>query len=78
MHSAARHLADHFRKQAPKEFGKTFWYNCVYFVTYQEQTATIEEFLPRKFLKYVNNNGNICTTGEQSAKLEFQELSEKA
>ncbi len=41
MHSAARHLAEYFRKQAPKEFGKTFWYNRAYYVTYQEQPATI-------------------------------------
>ena len=49
MHSAARHLADHFRKQAPKEFGKTFWYNCVYFFFFYTQ---VKSFTKTNYLRH--------------------------
>ena len=57
MHSVARLLAKKFERNAPSTFGKCFRYNRCYYTMYDGEHATIEEFVPGSFTKYINNNG---------------------
>ena len=58
MHEVARYITKKFKNTASKfSFGKTFNYNKVYYTNYNGEPATIEEFIPGVFVKYINNNG---------------------
>ena len=61
MHEVARYIAKKLQAKAAPSYGDTFKYNKVFFTTYDGEPATIEEFLPGHFIKYVNNNGACCT-----------------
>ena len=61
MHEVARHLTKKLQKSAPSAFGETFHYNKVFYTTFQDQPATLEEYIEGAFVKYVNNNG--CSAG---------------
>ena len=65
MHTVARNLAYQFGKRCPREFGKTFQYNKIYYGVKQGIPVTIEEFVPGCFKKYVNNDGT-CLLQTQS------------
>ena len=66
MHEVARHLTKKFKSQAPKEMGKCFQYNPVYYTTIKEQPATVEEFVPGHFVKLINNDGKRAKLPEQA------------
>lgn len=57
MHEVARHLTKKFKAKAPKEMGECFQYNHVYYTTINDQPATVEEFVPGRFAKLINNDG---------------------
>ena len=66
MHEVARHLTKKFKSQAPKEMGKCFQYNHVYYTTIKEQPATVEEFVPGHIVKLINNDGKRAKLPEQA------------
>ena len=66
MHEVARHLTKKFKSQAPKEMGKRFQCNHVYYTTIKEQPATVEEFVPGHFVKLINNDGKRAKLSEQA------------
>ncbi|XP_066924623.1 eukaryotic elongation factor 2 kinase-like [Clytia hemisphaerica] len=60
MHSLAKNLAESFTRSITSiKFG-TVSYNEVYFGILDGKVITVEEFASGKFVKYVNNNGEIC------------------
>lgn len=60
MHTAARQITKCFASKVPSNFGTCFEYNKVYYTTYNDQPATIEEFVEGNFMKYINNTGKVC------------------
>lgn len=66
MHEVARHLTKKFKSQVPKEMGKCFQYNRVYYTTINEQPATVEEFVPGHFAKLINNDGKKAKVPEDA------------
>ena len=45
----------------PFQFGKTFHYNNVYYgKTGSTEVVTKEEFVPGKFVQYINTSGSQC------------------
>lgn len=76
MHAVARQLAKQFSSNAPKQFGQCFHYNHVFFTQFNEP-ATIEEFVPGDFIKYINNNGGCCSLARDN-NAEQKELCLKA
>lgn len=50
----------------PHQFGECFEYNRCFYTTFQDQPATIEEFVPGSFAKMINNNGKIISLPEDS------------
>ena len=64
MHSAARQLTKQFSIKALSNFGQSFYYNRVFYTKFEEEPATVEEYVPGKFVKYINNNGECCSTPE--------------
>ena len=77
MHAVARHLAKKFALNAPTEFGACFQYNCCYYTTYNGRPATIKEYVPGLFVKYVNNDGKCVNPGDECND-EYREFFEKA
>ena len=66
MNTLAQYMAKSFQETAEKvsisfHFGETFHYNSVYYGTIDSsESVTIEEFIPGKFVKYINNDGCQC------------------
>ena len=60
MHSAARRVTNSFACEVPSNFRAYFKYNNVYYTRYNDQPATIEEFVERNFMKFINNAGEVC------------------
>ena len=65
MHTVARHLTKKLSTKIPTEFGQCFWYNQVFYTQFQDEPATIEEFVPGNFTKYINNNRESYSCPEQ-------------
>ena len=77
MHEVARHLSKGFSLKVPTEFGKCLSYNHVFYTKYKDVPATVEEFIPGTFMKYVNNDGNRTIPPEASSN-ECKEVYAKA
>ena len=77
MHAVARHLAKKFERNAPTKFGECFKYNRCYYTMFDGEHATVEEFVPGSFAKYVNNNGN-CVPVPEDATQDLKDLFLKA
>ena len=67
MHAVARHLAKKFERKAPSKFGECFKYNRCYYTMFDGEHATIEEFVPGSFAKYINNNGKSVVIPEDAS-----------
>lgn len=75
MHYLARNFASQLKERIAKdeitEFGQTFVYKKVFMgKTDDEEFVTIEEYIDGNFVKYINNNGDICDGGEICDKAE--------
>ena len=57
MHAVARNITQRFSSRVPSSFGDTFSYSKVFYSVLDELPVTVEEFVPGKFQKYVNNDG---------------------
>ena len=77
MHAVARHLAQKFEINAPTKFRECFKYNWCYYTMFDGEHATLEEFVPGSFAKYVNNNGN-CVPAPEDVTQDFKDLFLKA
>ena len=77
MHAVASHLTQKFALEAPTEFGAYFKYNRCYYTTYNDRPATVEEYVPGNFVKYINNDGTFTYTHDGCSD-EYKELFEKA
>lgn len=77
MHSAARQLTEQFSNKVPSHFGRCFHYNRVFYTKFEDEPATVEEYVPGNFLKYINNNGECCSAPEKCTN-EYKELFLKA
>ena len=77
MHEVARPLTKKFKAQAPKEMGECFQYDHEYYTTINDQPATIEEFVPERFAKLINNDGRRANLPED-ADDELKDLLAKA
>ncbi|XP_078350666.1 myosin heavy chain kinase B-like [Oculina patagonica] len=77
MHAVARHLAKKFERKAPSTFGECFKYNRCYYTMFDGEHATIEEFVPGYFVKYINNNGK-CVPVQEDANQNLKDLFSKA
>ena len=77
MHAVARQLTKQFCSKVPNQFGQCFQYNRVFFSQFEDEPATIEEFVPGNFIKYINNNGECCSL-QQKCTAELKELRLKA
>ena len=77
MHSVARHIASKFKRSPPSTFGQCFTYNRCYYTSFDGQPATIEEYVPGDFTKYINNNG-VCFTVPEDASQVLKDLYEKS
>jgi hypothetical protein len=77
MHEVAKHFAKKMSKKVPGTFGNTFFYNKVYYTKFEEQHATIEEYINGNFVKYVNNNGH-CVLPPESSTQDEKVIYEKA
>ncbi len=49
LHTVAWNLTYQFSKRLPREFGKTFQYNKIYYGVKNGIPVTIEEFVPGNF-----------------------------
>ena len=66
MHHLARNFASQLKEKVKKEklagFGATLRYRKVFLGKMSDGNyVTIEEFIVGDFVKYTNNNGDICT-----------------
>ena len=77
MHAVARQLAKSFKSKAPSQFGKCFEYNRCFFTRYNDQPATVEEYVPGVFSKFINNDGQCMVPPEDSGS-QCKELYSKA
>lgn len=77
MHAVARHLTKGFSLKVPREFGQCFKYNKVYYSSLNGKPVSVEDFVPGKFAKYVNNNGK-CVAAPESSSSESKEIYAKA
>ena len=75
MHAVARHLTKQFCSKVPSQFGRCCNYNGVFFTQFDE-AATIEQFVPGKFIKCINN-GECCSLAQEGS-AELKELCLKA
>ena len=62
MNALSRNLASKMSIDAPKEFGESLRYNKLYFGKVNGEVVTLEEYLEGKFIKYVNNTGEVLTS----------------
>ena len=66
MNTLAQYMAKSFQEAAEKasilfHFGETFHYNSVFCGKIGSvESVTIKEFIPGKFVKYINNDGSQC------------------
>ena len=69
MHSLAKYYASLMEKEssAHKEFGESFRYSKVYLARSEGQLVTLEPYLEGKFIKYINNDGEIIVSGNEVA-----------
>lgn len=58
MHAVSNYITNVFSKKIPSEFGRSFTFNTAYYAQFENEPVTIEEFVPGKFTKYVNNDGS--------------------
>jgi hypothetical protein len=77
MHEVARHVTKGFSVKVPEEFGECFSYNHVFYTQFKDTTATVEEFIPGAFMKYVNNDGE-CIHPPGNSSSECKEVFAKA
>ena len=77
MHSAARQLTEQFSNKVPSHFGRCLHYNRVFYTKFEDEPATVEEYVPGFFFKYLNNNGECCSAPEKCSN-EHKELFLKA
>ena len=77
MHEVARHVTKGFSMKAPGEFGECFSYNHVFFTKFKDTVATVEEFIPGAFMKYVNNDGE-CVHPPETCSSDCKEVFAKA
>ena len=77
MHAVARHITKGFSLKVPPEFGECFKYNKVYYSCLNDKPVTVEDFVPGKFAKYVNNNGK-CVAPPENSSNETKEIYAKA
>ena len=65
MHTLAQNIANQMTKYIDKEFGEPFSYDDMYLGKImstdnaEQGFVTIEKYIEGKFIKYVNNNGNV-------------------
>ena len=52
---------------AHEEFGESFRYSKVYLARSEGQLVTLEPYLQGKFVKYINNDGEIIVSGNEVA-----------
>ena len=69
MHNLVRNFAAWLEQEITtrgivKKFGPTFKYNKICYGISAGEDVTVEEFVPWKFDKYINNNGDICSQRE--------------
>ena len=69
MHSLARNFASQMKDKIIKEqiegFGQFFEYRKVFMGKMDDgKYVTIEEFIDDDFVKYINNNGKLCESGD--------------
>ena len=69
MHAVARHLAKKFERNAPSTFEECLKYNRCYYTMFDSQHATIEEYVPGYFIKYINNNDNCVSIPEDTTQV---------
>ena len=69
MHSLAKYYASLMKKEssAHEEFGESFRYSKVYLARSEGQLVTLEPYLQGKFVKYINNDGEIIVSGNEVA-----------
>ena len=75
MHYLARNFASQLREKIEKEqlmeFGPTFEYKKVFMgKTNSGEFVSIEEYIDGDFIKYINNNGDVCENGTVCDKAE--------
>ena len=73
MHYLARNFALQLkqkieREDLKEEFGETFTYEKVYMGKTSDNYVTVEEFIPGEFVKYMNNNGELCESNSEAAR----------
>ena len=73
LHSAARSIAQSFASRAPTSFGELFRYKKIYYAKVEDTPVTVEEFIPGKFEKYINNNGQISSHYKSQSSTTFLE-----
>ena len=59
LHAVAEHVIKKLRNVAPPEFGQTLRYGKTYFSFHDDCSVTMEPFYDGKFIKFINNDGNI-------------------
>ena len=69
MHSLAKYYASLMEKESSvhKEFGESFGYSKVYLTRNEGQLVTLEPYLEGKFVKYINNGGEVIVRGSEVA-----------
>ena len=77
MHEVTKHVTKGFSMKVPQEFGECFSYNHVFYTTFKDTVATVEEFIPGTFMKYVNNDGE-CIPPPLACTSECKEVFAKA
>eukprot|EP00112_Aurelia_sp_Birch-Aquarium-sp1_P014185 Seg3046.1 transcript_id=Seg3046.1/GoldUCD/mRNA.D3Y31 product="Eukaryotic elongation factor 2 kinase" protein_id=Seg3046.1/GoldUCD/D3Y31 len=72
MHCVAHNIAVSMLRKCPVEFGESFSYNKVYFSSMEGVPITAEEYIPGRFVKYINNNGRIANASSLLGKTLLQ------
>jgi len=63
-HNFASQLKEQIEKEQLMEFGQTFEYKKVFMgKTDSGEFISIEEYIDGDFIKYINNNGEVCEKG---------------
>lgn len=65
MNSLARNFAKAMEMERPREFGESFTYTKVYIGKLEDEFVTVEDYLSGKFCKYINNNGDFSSNGDE-------------
>ena len=72
MHALARHFAQMMHNEAPLEYGDTFTYTKLYYGKLNDEAVTVEQFIPGKFTKYINNTGDILVKDDSVTALKAE------